>query len=88
MDMLWTEALLNGLRWKNVTITTSNHFIRINPLVPRHINRQRIIAQRLHFIRRQISIRVISKYSVLPLKQKQTKFSFLLSQSIQLCDKK
>lgn len=51
MDMLRAETLLDGLRWEYIAIAAGDHLVGIDPFIPRHVNRQRIIPQRFHLIR-------------------------------------
>lgn len=55
-----TDRVLDMLRRQHVAVDTAHHLVGIDPLVSGDVDGQRIVAQRLHFVRRQVSVGLVA----------------------------
>lgn len=59
-NVFGTDRVLDMLRRQHVAVDAAHHPVGIDPLVSGHVDGQRIVAQRLHFVRRQISVGLVA----------------------------
>lgn len=63
--VLRTDGVLDVLRRKHVAVRAENHPVGVDSLVPSHVDGQGVVSQRLHLVRREVSVSLVAQDRIL-----------------------